>query len=94
MNNFNFTVIEGNLVDDPYDGSFTIVSTERQTDIDGRQVNAEVSFDVHTTGKLADVVQKYLKKGARVLVSGKLANDGSAFYLDGKEVNFLSPAGA
>lgn len=89
MSNFNFTIVEGNLKADPeMNGSvctFEVVCEE----------NEKVTvFEAFTEGRLAETTYKYLKKGSRVLVSGKLSidEDKKMIRLKGKEVNFLSPS--
>lgn len=113
MQNFNMSIIEGNLVKDP---EFLEVGEKRTklckfrigSNRVVRKQNGETEqysnfFDVTTWSKLADVCGKYLKKGSRVLVSGLLkqdqwkSEDGSnrfKVYIEGREVNFLSPKSA
>lgn len=93
MNNFNFSILEGNLVNDPMVESndpivvkFEIVNL-RQTMVNGEMVEKTLVREIRVEGKLAEVCSKYLKKGSKVLVSG--CHDDA--YILGKEVNFLSP---
>ncbi len=96
MNNFNFSVIEGNLKDDPIqlgdDGCVIELDSARSyTNKDGERVKETSTFNVITRDKLASTCLKYLKKGSRVLVSGKLVKKDLNIRLECKEVNFLSP---
>jgi single-strand DNA-binding protein len=108
MQNFNFSVIEGNLVEDPtvmqVKGDrklckFTIGNSRDFTKANGESVRDANFIPVTTWAKLAENCGRYLKKGSRVLVSGVLKQDSytdkegrsrKAFFIDGKEVNFLS----
>ena len=110
MNNFNFSVLEGNLVRDPqlsYVGggralcTFTIGSNRSYTKKNGEKVSEAHFFDITTWSKLGELCNTYLKKGSRVLVSGVLKKSSwkndqgqsrSKIYLEGRDVNFLSPA--
>jgi len=83
MNNFNFTVLEGNLVRDPEVKTIgdktlcklVIASNRQYTKKDGTKVDEANFFDVAMWGKLGETCSKYLKKGSRVLVSGNLCKD-------------------
>ena len=109
MNNFNISLIEGNLVKDPAlkkigdnDSSlcyFTLGSNRTYTKKDGEKVTEANFIDIRVWNKLAEVCEKYLSKGSRVIVSGNLRKDTwedengdyqSRTYIDGKEVNFLN----
>ena len=89
---FNFSIIEGHIHSKiehrPADHTrsaectFTIRTEEDKL------------FLIRTQRQLADTCGKYLKKGSRVLVSGKLGMNKGAICIDCKEVNFLSPATA
>jgi len=109
MNNFNFTMLEGNLVNDPvlqkyangsYQCAFNIGTNRQYTSTDGTKHDETSFFEVTCYDKLAETCAKYLKKGKRVLVSGMLrkleyrtesGGKRSRVYLEGREVNFLSP---
>jgi single-stranded DNA-binding protein len=93
MSNFNFSVLEGNLLRDPEyskssDGSVCkfIISSIRK--IKGQEQKTSF-FDITTYGKLAESCNK-LRKGARVLVSGILCNDKNKLNIESREVNILS----
>lgn len=108
MNNFNFAAIEGNLVKAPEirtinGGSrfcmFTVGCNHSYPGKDGKSVDSASFLDVKVWNSLADTCAKYLGKGSRVLVSGKLRKDTwrnadgeyrSATYILGEEVKFLS----
>jgi len=90
MNNFNFVIIEGNLVSDPtYDNGEVKFSVVSNRDIikDGETISNPLTVNIKVYSKLGEVCFKYLKQGSKVLVSGNLCND----YILGKEVNFLTP---
>lgn len=81
MNNFNFSVLEGNLVKDPEFSyvsggtalcTFTIGSNRSYTKKGGEKVEEAYFFDITAWSKLGELCHKYLKKGSRVLVSGML----------------------
>jgi len=109
MNNFNFSILEGNLVKDPEyrevgDGvslcKFSIGSNRAFKKKNGEVEEQSNFFEITTWAKLAEVCHRYLKKGSRVLVSGLLKQDRwqsdegenrTKVYLEGREVNFLSP---
>ena len=95
MNNFNMTMIEGNLIQNPglVHGQETyckmkLESTRSYRDKSGVNHERVLVFDIMTKAKLAETCLKYLKKGSRVLISGYLlgTKDG---YIEAKEVNFL-----
>lgn len=107
MNNFNFSVLEGNLVRDPelsyVKGDravcrFTIGNNRSYTNKDGEKVDQSQFFEVTAWSKLAEVCNRYLRKGSHVLVSGVLKRDNwktkegenrFKVYLESREVNFL-----
>lgn len=108
MQNFNFSVVEGNLVEDPKllrtKGDrmlckFTIGNNRDYRKADGEEVKNANFIPVTTWAKLAETCGKYLKKGSRVLVSGSIKQDSyvdkegvnrKGYFIDGKEVNFLT----
>lgn len=83
MRNFNVTVLEGRLVDDPeirytQEGTalcrFSIANNYDYYKND--ELQKEVNFfDVTTWAKLAEQCGEYLKKGRRVLVNGRLRHN-------------------
>lgn len=107
MNNINLTMIEGYLVKDPEykqikDISlckFVIGSTKRFIKKTGEQVEQSIFLEVSTWRRMAEVCDKFLKKGSRVLVTGNIRKDvwkdkdgktQSKTYVEGREVSFLS----
>ena len=81
MKNFNFSLVEGNLVKSPdmrkVKGDYSIckfvVGTNQSfTDKKGKLVNQAHFFEIQAWNKLGEVCHKYLKKGSRVLISGVL----------------------
>jgi len=95
MSDFNFSVIEGHLKADPAfkDGKcrMLVLSNRAYTNKAGNKITEVTTFDIITTGRLAETCNKYLKKNSRVLVSGRLSKADNYVYIVGKEVNFLSP---
>ena len=96
MNNFNFTVVEGTVENLTVraDGGVRLELWTRRDVPGGNSINTR--FDVHIKpGNLADNCAKYLRDGARLLVSGtlkRLADEKDTVYIEGREVNFLSPS--
>jgi len=100
MNNFNFSVLEGNVKDIPVSVNkgadneisiFNIISHRSFTNKLGKRVEDNTEMLITVRGKLARNCNKCLKRGSRVLVSGKLVVDEAGFpQIEGKEVNFLS----
>jgi len=96
MNNFNFTIIEGLLTTIPErkDNVVTFtIGSKRQKVVDGVTMTNETNMKIVVTDRLADVCEKYLSVGSKVLVSGQLCGEDSSFFVKGSEVNFLSPKG-
>ena len=87
MNTFNFSLVEGVLKDDPEVYSLDACTQYCEFKI----VNDQGVFDIVTLKELADTCMKYLKKGSRVMVGGKLRKDEDLMntFIEGKEVNFL-----
>ena len=84
MNNFNFSIIEGNLVKDPELKTisdkatickFTVGLNRSYTNKNGELVEQADFFDVNTWNNTAKNCAKYLTKGSKVLVSGNLRKD-------------------
>lgn len=78
---FNKIIIVGNLGRDPemrYTAqgtavcSFTMATNERRKDKSGEQQDVTTWFKVTVWGKQAETVSKYLTKGRRVYVEGRL----------------------
>jgi single-strand DNA-binding protein len=107
MNNFNFTVLEGNLTRDPElrklpsgtsVATFSVACNSSYNKKDGTKVDEVSFYEVNAWARLGEIVCQYLKKGSRVLVSGRLKQnrwekDGvkhSRIVLEAREVNFLS----
>ena len=86
--------------------SFSVASTRQYTVGNGEQVKETVWFRVSTWGKTAEACNTYLKKGAKVLIEGRLTPDkatggpriwkkqdgssGSSFEVTASTVRFLS----
>ena len=92
MNNFNFCIVEGNLIDAAgviNNGCEFFIASNRECIKDGEKFVKTLTVKITAYDKLGEVCNKYLNKGSKVLVSGTLTEDG----LEAKEVNFLSPKG-
>lgn len=106
----NKSFILGNLGKDPEITTFqngdriatmSVATTEKYTDKNGEKQEAVEWHRVKFNGKLVDVIEKYLKKGDRVLVVGKIhyskkENNGTTTYFTdilGKELTMLTPKG-
>ena len=83
MNGINKVELLGNITADPKTGTtaagksyaqFTVAINEDYRDKAGNVVKKATFMNVSTFGAQADNCGKYLKKGARVLVHGKLRN--------------------
>ncbi len=81
---FHTIIIVGNLGKDPemrYTPSgqavtnFNVATNRQYTDSSGQQVKETIWFRVSTWGKQAETCNQYLKKGAKVLVEGRLVAD-------------------
>ena len=77
---FNKVILEGNLGKDPETRytqggdavcNFSIATTERWTK-DGEKKEKTEWHNIVIFGKLAEIAEKYLRKGFRVLLEGKL----------------------
>lgn len=53
---------------------FSIATTDKYKDADGKQVSETQWHHIVAWGKTADYAAKYLEKGAEVMVEGKLLN--------------------
>ncbi len=80
MNNFNFIVVEGRLTRDAafkYTSkgkailTFSLANNYNRMK-EGKKENAVNFFNVTVWDNLAEVMSKYLKKGTRIILSGKL----------------------
>lgn len=84
--------------------NFSVATSERRFDADGNASDHTTWWRVTAWGKTAEAVEKYLKKGAKVLVEGKIkpGSDGSprvfqkkdgswgaSFEVDAQTVRFL-----
>lgn len=113
---YHTIIIVGNLGKDPEmrylpSGqavtSFSVAASHQYTANSGEQVKETIWFRVSTWGKQAEACNQYLKKGAKVLVEGRLTadkgtgaprvytkQDGTAaatFEVTASTVRFLSP---
>jgi len=110
MSSYQKTTIIGNLGNDPetrhFDGgsqmtTMSIATTEHWNDKQsGERKEMTEWHRIILNGKLSELANKYLKKGAKVLIEGKLrtrkytATDGVEKYVTeiiGREMKFLSP---
>lgn len=55
--------------------SFSVASNDQYTNANGQVVKVTTWFRCSSWGKQAEVLNQYLKKGAKVLIEGKLAPD-------------------
>ena len=78
---FNQTIIIGNLGKDPESRyltngdpvcNFSVAVTEKWKSKDGDQKEQTTWFRINAFGKLAEICGQYLKKGASVMVIGKM----------------------
>ncbi len=106
VSSVNVIVVEGGVVREPElkytsDGlaytRFAVANTSI-TRKNGEKTEEVSYFDVNAWGKLAEICSTYLKKGTRIIVSGKLrqsrwkAEDGknrSAVRITAQDVKFL-----
>ena len=54
---------------------FTMATNESYKNSDGEKVSKATWHRIHTWGKLAEILEKYAKKGMEVAVEGKLVNN-------------------
>lgn len=79
--------------------NFTIATTEKFKDKNGQVQEATEWHNCQAWGKQAEVIEKYLKKGAKIFVEGKIKTrsydkDGEKRYvteINVKEFTFLDP---
>jgi len=115
---FHTIIIVGNVGKDPVKGNtpsgqtYTVfsVATHRQyTTGSGEQVKETIWFRITTWGKQAEICSQYVRKGAKVLIEGRLMPDkatggprifnkqdgsvGAAFEVTAGTVRFLSSRG-
>ena len=55
--------------------SFSVATNRRYTSSSGEQVEETIWFRISTWNRLAEICAEYLKKGAKVLVEGRLQPD-------------------
>lgn len=85
--------------------SFSVATENKYTGRDGQQVKETTWFKVTTWGKQAEICNEYVKKGSRVLVTGRLqadehgnprtwqdnsGNSRASFEINADNVRFLS----
>jgi len=115
---YHTIIIAGNLGKDPemrYTPSgqavtsFSVATSRQYTSGNGEQVKETIWFRVSAWGKTAEICNQYLKKGAKVLVEGRLTPDkntggprvytrqdgtaASSFEVTAATVRFLSSRG-
>lgn len=115
---FHTIIIAGNVGKDPemrYTPSgqavtsFSVATNRQYTSANGEQVKETIWFRVSAWGKTAEVCNQYLKKGAKVLIEGRLTPDkatggpriwtkqdgssGASFEVTAATVRFLSSRG-
>lgn len=89
--------------------NFSMATTEKWTGSDGAKQERTLWWRVSAFGKMAEVVNQYLKKGAKVYVEGRMTADpktggprvyekkdgtsGAAFEVVASTVKFLSSKG-
>jgi single-strand DNA-binding protein len=89
--------------------SFSVATNRQYTASNGEQVKETIWFRVSAWGKQAEVCNQYLRKGAKVLIEGRLTPDkntggpriwskqdgtaGASFEVTASTVRFLSSRG-
>jgi single-strand DNA-binding protein len=108
MSTFNSVTLVGNCGNDPEiirpDSKPPYAKLQIATNESWKKENVQCSrTDWHTIlfyGKLVEIAEKYLHKGDKVLIRGKLrkntwqdkdGNNRSSVYVEAKEVSFLTP---
>ncbi len=107
----NKAILVGNLGKDPLVrhteagvavATFSIATTERYKDKEGNQQEKTEWHNIVLWRGLAEVAQKYLKKGDKVYIEGKISNrkyqaqDGTDRYISeivGDQMQMLTPKG-
>jgi single-strand DNA-binding protein len=102
MSGVNKVILLGNLGKDPESFtfengnkkvSFSIATSEKYKDKEGNTVEQTEWHNIAIFGKLADIAEKYLKKGSKVYLEGKLKTrswddkDGNKKYMTEVEIN-------
>lgn len=112
---YHTIIIAGNVGKDPemryiFTGqavtSFSVATSRQYTAGNGEQVKETIWFRVSAWGKTAEACNQYLKKGAKVLIEGRLTPDkgtggpriwtkqdgtaGASFEITAQTVRFLS----
>ncbi len=107
MSTVNKIILVGNLGKDPetfnFDGGgritkFSVATSEKYTAKNGEKVNNTEWHNVVTNGKLSELAEKYLKKGSKVYLEGRIKyrmydSDGIKKYITEiyvREMTFLS----
>lgn len=83
MSSYNKIIVMGNLTQDPMARDFegksvttlSLAVNEKYTNRKGEKVEEVEYFYVTFWGKTAEVASKYLKKGDKALIEGKLKTD-------------------
>ena len=90
-----------NLKDDRRKSSFTVATTESYKKDNGEKVSETQWHNIIAWGGIVTIVEKYLKKGSRIAVEGKLTSrayddkDGNKKYITEvviHEILMLDPA--
>ncbi len=103
----NKVILVGNVGEDPKiakgDGwnisSFSIATSEKWTDKETGEVKENTEWHkIVTSGKLAEIVEKYARKGSQVYVEGKLKTrkyekDGNDVYITEVYANVIKLLG-
>ena len=115
---FHTIIIVGNVGKDPVKGNtpsgqtytaFSVATHRQYTAGNGEQVKETIWFRITTWGKQAEICNQYVRKGAKVLIEGRLTPDkatggprifnkqdgsvGAAFEVTAGTVRFLSSRG-
>jgi single-strand DNA-binding protein len=74
--------------------SFTLATTDTYKDTKGEKIDDTQWHNIIVWGKLASVVEKFLKKGQEIMIEGRLVHreyekDGSKRYMTEIHVNDL-----
>ena len=102
MSGINKVILIGNLGKDPetftFDSgvkkvSFSLATSESYKDKSGNKVEQTEWHNIEIIGNLADIAEKYLKKGSKVYIEGKIKTrswddkDGNKKYMTAIELN-------